>query len=304
MTAKVCELNWEVGQHIGFRWHIAPTISEGIQFGMYALQFFMGNPKSAWNRAPISDNDIKNCNTLLTRFPMSVFSHYPYCANLAGQSSKDGLAWDGNTTVDGKLKGVIKALEYELGILGRLNCAKRSGVVIHPGSFPDRKKGHQTVSETINRINFPLGSVLLLENSAGEGNKLCRSLEELCDVIQGVDESKRKHVRVCLDTAHIFSQGNYDLRRCDEIKRLFSDFECLIGMEYFYLLHLNDSRVPFGAKKDNHECLGYGYIWSNSFDSLIYLLNLCKEYDISVVLETPGYGNDLLTLSTIQPNTK
>lgn len=298
MTTEVYTLNWEVGQHTGFRWHIAPTISEGIHDGMYALQFFMGNPKSAWNRAQISDNDIKNCNILLTRFPMSVFSHYPYCANLAGQSSKDGLAWNGNTTVDGRLMGVIKALEYELGILGRLECAKRSGVVIHPGSFPDRKKGHQAVSETINRMNFSSGSVLLLENCAGEGNKLCRTLEELRDVIQGVEESKRKHVRVCIDTAHIHGQGSHNLRMLEEVDRLFQDFDRLIGMEYFYLLHLNDSRVPFGAKKDAHANLGMGYIWNNNLGPLIHLLNKCKMYGIPMVLET--YGSiDLDTLSRI-----
>lgn len=301
MTTKVYSLNWDIGQHTGFRWHIAPTISEGIRYGMYAIQFFMGNPKSAWKRSPISDNDIQNSQILLSRFPMSVFSHYPYCANLAGQSSKDGLAWNENISVDDRLRGVMKALEYELYILSRLTNAKRSGVVIHPGSFPDRKKGHKTVSDTLNRINFPPNSVLLLENSAGEGNKLCRTLEEIRDVLEGVDDNKKNHVKVCIDTAHIFSQGDYDLRNCDEITRLFRDFERLIGIDKFYLLHLNDSRVPFAAKKDNHECLGMGYIWNHSFDSLIHLLNLCKKYNISIVLETPAYGNDLLILASIQP---
>lgn len=300
MTTEVYSLNWEIGQHISFRWHISATISEGIHSGMYALQFFMGNPKSAWNRSLISDNDIQNSNTLLLRFPMSIFSHYPYCANLAGQSSNDGLAWNGNRSVDGKLKGVMKALEYELNILSRLHCAKRSGVVIHPGSYPDRKKGHKAVSNTINRLNFPPNSILLLENCAGEGNKLCRTLEEFRDVLEGVDESKKGHIRICLDTAHIWGSGIYDLRRVDEVDRLFEDFDRLLGIDNFYLLHLNDSCVPFGGKKDLHENLGIGYIWKDNFVSLIHLLNKCKHFGIPIVLETHGYNTDLYRLVRIQ----
>lgn len=301
MNEHVYYMYWEVGQHTSFRWHISSTVSEAIHSGMHTVQFFMGNPKSAWNRAQISENDINNTKKLLERFPMNVFSHYPYCANLAGQSSKDGLAWDGNTTVNGKMRGMMKTLEYELGVLANFS-EKRSGVVIHPGSYPDREQGHKTVSDTLNRMNFPPNSTLLLENCAGEGNKLCRTLEEIQFVLHGVDESKRGHIKVCLDTAHLFSQGDYDLRNCDEITRLFTDFDMLLGLKNFYLLHLNDSCVPLGGKKDNHECIGHGYIWSHSFESLIHLLNLCKKYDIPVVLETPSYGNDLLTLAAIQPD--
>lgn len=301
MSTEIYSFYWEVGQHIGFRWHISATISEGIHYGMYALQFFMGNPKSAWNRAQISDNDIKNANILLARFPISIFSHYPYCANLAGQSAKDGLAWSGNYAVDNKLRGAMKAIEYELGILASLENSKRSGVVIHPGSYPERNKGHKAVSETLNRINFPPKSVLILENCAGEGNKLCRSLEELRDVLEGVDESKRNHVKVCVDTAHVWGSGLYNLCRVEEVDHLFQDFDRLLGMDRFYLLHLNDSCVSFGAKKDAHANLGTGYIWKNNFDSLIHLLNKCKMFEIPIVLETHG-NIDLHTLVRIQPD--
>ena len=289
---------WDVGAHTSFSKRITPTISKGIHHGMQTIQFFMGNPKSAWERQQISDKDIEDSQTLLTRFPMNVFSHYPYCANLAGQAKKGGLAWSGNYAVDRKVRGVIKALEYELSILVNFS-QKRSGVVIHPGSYVDRAVGHHAVSKTLNRINFPAGSVLLLENCAGEGNKLCRTFEEIRDVLQGLDPEQKPHVKVCVDTAHIWGQGDYDLRETKEIDRMFEDFDHYLGIENFYLLHLNDSEVPLGAKKDAHACLGDGHIWKEDFAPLIYLLNKCNEYQIPMVLET--HWKDMLTLAQISP---
>jgi endonuclease IV len=82
-----------------------------------------------------------------------------------------------------------------------------------------------------------------------------------------------------------------------EITRFFEDFKNIIGLEYFKLLHLNDSEVPLGSKKDRHACLGKGQIWNSSFESLIYLLNTCKKYHIPMVLETNS--SDMITLAKL-----
>lgn len=288
---------WDVGAHTSFSSRISPTISEGIHNGMHSIQFFMGNPKDAWKRQKIDQEDIICTQKLLRRFPMNVFSHFPYCANLAGASKKGCLAWDGNSEVDNKLLGSMRAIEYELSVLANFNH-NRSGVVIHPGSHPDRDKGHLAVAETLNRMNFPENSVLLLENCAGEGNKLCKNFEEIQVVMKNLLPDKHQNVKICVDTAHIWGQGDYDLRKKSEIDRLFEEFDSRLGINNFYLLHLNDSKVPLGSKKDAHECLGQGYIWGENFDSLIHLLNKCKEYQIPMVLET--HGLDMITLYQLQ----
>lgn len=292
----ISNLHWEIGSHIGFSQKLAPTIKKCIDNGMYSVQFFMGNPKSAWSRQVLSIDDINNCKQILQRFPVNVFSHYPYCANLAGQSSIGGLAWNGNSVVDNKLKGAMNMIEYELSILANFSSYGRSGVVIHPGSYPDRDAGHKAVAETINRISFPENSVLLLENCAGEGNKLCRNFEELRVVMSNINSMKKKYVKVCVDTAHIFASGYIDLRKKEEVTRLFREFDHHLGLENFHLLHLNDSETSFGSKKDLHANLGEGQIWNKSFDSLIYLLDECKKYKIPMVLETCDPLNDILKL--------
>lgn len=298
MTNDIFYIDWCVGAHVAFSSDIFSSVSYGISMGMHNIQIFMGNPMSAWKREKISKKDIDETKILITRFPMNIFSHYPYCANLAGQSCVNGLAWSGNSTIDNKLSGILKQLEYELSIISsfRIN-QNRCGVVIHPGSYPDRFAGHKTVAKTINHLNFPKNSVLILENCAGEGNKLCRTFDEIDLVLKNLNKDSKNHVKICIDTAHIWGQGDYDLREISEIDRMFSEFDQKIGLDLFYLLHLNDSSVPFGSKKDVHARLGFGHIWSESFLSLVHLVKKCTLHGIPMILETSC--SDMLTLGEL-----
>jgi len=283
MTTELYSVQWEVGAHLPFCKNISASLLEAIHQGMYSMQIFMGNPK-AFARQTITEDDILACIELMKRYPVHIFTHFPYIANLAGKSKKDGLAWSGNPAVDRTLLNTLQGLEYELSIVARIG----EGVVIHPGSFPDRKLGHQTVADTINRINFSPGSMLLLENCAGEGNKLCRTFKEIGTIMALLDRKKSQHVGVCVDTAHIWGQGDYDLRKVEEVKKLFLEFDRDIGIDKFKLLHLNDSSVGLGSKKDRHAHIAKGEIWGQDNVSLVYLLNECKKYKIPIVLETGG----------------
>lgn len=293
MSIQLCNVRWEVGAHLPFCKEINASLLEAIHKGMYTMQVFMGNPKS-FTRQHIREEDIRECKDLLKRYPTHIFTHFPYIANLAGKSKKGGLAWTGNLSVDNSLKITLKNLEYELSVVAKIG----KGVVIHPGSFPDRDLGHQTVAKTINRIRFTEGGMLLLENCAGEGNKLCRTFKEIKMVMDLVDKEVRKHVGVCVDTAHIWGQGDYDLRKVEEVKRLFLEFDKEIGIENFKLLHLNDSSVGLCSKKDRHAHIARGEIWSEDHSSLVYLLDQCSKYNIPIVLETGGPC--MLTLSQLK----
>jgi len=296
MSTSVYSMFWDVGAHTSFSNNILPTIQYAVSQGMYSCQFFMGNPKS-FTRQKISFEDLTASKKLMQRFPMNVFTHFPYIANLNG--SVKSLAWNGDSIQDRKTSHMLRELEYELSIVSNFVFG-RSGVVIHPGCYPDIDVGLDTIAKTINKINFTENGKLLLENCAGEGRKLCKDFQEIGRVFEGIDSSKKNNVGVCVDTCHIFAAGIYDLRSCDEVDRMFVDFDRYIGLDKFNLLHLNDSKTIFGSKKDRHELLGEGYIWGESFSSLIYLLNRCKENGIPMILET--HSTDMLTLAQIQPN--
>jgi deoxyribonuclease IV len=289
----ICNLKWEVGSHTCFEKRICDTLMTSVNYGMYVTQFFMGNPYS-FARAEISADDIEESKRILYSFPMCVFTHFPYVCNLAG--SKDVLAWSESKSQDAKTSSILKSLEYELGVVASLGV-DRSGVVVHPGNFPDRKRGLEAIGRSINRINFKTGSKLVLENSAGQGTSLATTFEEISHIISCVDQSKRGNIGVCIDTCHIYAYGEYDLRSKSEVDRMFREFDKCIGLDKLSLIHLNDSQTVRGSRKDRHELIGKGDIWRDDLGSLVYLLDYCKRTGVPAVLETDL--SDIVTLSNL-----
>lgn len=292
----IASIKWKVGAHTQFCKNIYNTLKRSVFFSMNVTQFFFGNPKR-FERHVVSEEDINISKKLLKRYPMHVFSHFPYIANLAGSVKQ--LAWVGDNKQDWKTQRVLNSLEYELGVLS--NFGITNGVIIHPGNYEDRKVGISTIAKSINKINFTEGSTLLLENAAGKGCSLATTFEEIQEIIDQVDEKKQQYIGVCVDTAHICGYGEYDLSKCSEVTRMFDEFDRIIGINRFKLLHLNDSVVPLGSRKDEHTLLGTGHIWAHSFESLILLLDLCKKYNIPAVLET--HCIDMLTLGALSEET-
>lgn len=290
---QIYSLKWDVGAHTSFGGRICDALWTGVNYGMYTIQIFMGNPKG-FNRSKITAEDLESCHEILRMFPTHIFTHFPYIANLAG--SKNVLAWDGDEEQDTKTRKVLQSLEYELNTISVFN-QRRSGVVVHPGNNVDTDSGLRTIARTISMINFAPNAKLLLENTAGQGTSLARDLDEIKVIIDHVDEAKRSHVGVCIDTCHLYAYGDYDLSKISEVDRFFDDFEEKLGMDRFTLLHLNDSKCPMKSKKDRHACLGDGLIWGDGFDSLVHLLDRCKEHGIPMVLET--HGLDMVTLSCL-----
>ena len=182
---------WSVGAHTCFAGSIYNTLKLSICRGMSVTQFFMGNPK-AFDRHQFDQNDLRKALRLCERFPMHVFSHFPYIANLAGSVKQ--LAWEGDFTQDSKTKKVLHSLEYELNVLAQFTSG-RSGVVIHPGNYKDRKVGIAKIAESINKINFAEGSKLLLENAAGQGCSLATTFEEIKEIYDQIEEKKTKIYR-------------------------------------------------------------------------------------------------------------
>ena len=258
---------------------------------MRCLQVYLGSQQS-FNRTKLEPNDIEECKNLLERFGCQLFTHAPVVYNLAGKSSTNELAWNGNKAIDSGIEKIIQNLEYELEVTSKLNCGRGGGVVIHAGSFHSLEDGMNAIIKSIDKIRFPEGSMLLLENCAGEGNKINKNLQEIQYIISR--SRNRENIGVVIDTAHTFGAGLYDLRDEKSVETLFIDFDKIIGLNKLRLIHLNDSRQSsskgkdacFGSNKDLHECIGKGHIWSQSYNSLYKLCNKCTDLKIPLCLET------------------
>lgn len=157
-------------------------------------------------------------------------------------------------------------------------------LVSHPGNYMDeRESGLARNAESITRAldAEPGDTILLLEATAGAGTVLGATFEELAWLIDAIPEPNRSRVGVCLDTAHIFAAG-YDL--IHDYDGVLNRFDDTVGLDRLGMMHLNDSKVPFGSRRDRHELIGEGAIGEEPFRRIMNDPRLAK---VPKVLETP-----------------
>lgn len=139
--------------------------------------------------------------------------------------------------------------------------------------------------------------MLLIENTAGQGDHLGYRFEHLAEMLEGVENQKR--MGICFDTSHAFGAG-YDIRTQETYQETFYQFDSIIGLEYLKVFHLNDSKVEFGSRVDRHDHIGEGKI---GLDGFRYLVNDKRFQEVPMILETPGaeehYIKNLETLRSL-----
>ena len=62
---------------------------------------------------------------------------------------------------------------------------------------------------------------------------------------------------VCLDTQHLWASG-IPFATVEDADALMKLVDRTVGLERLRCLHLNDSKVDFGANRDRHENIGDG----------------------------------------------
>jgi deoxyribonuclease IV len=90
---------------------------------------------------------------------------------------------------------------------------------------------------------------LLMENSAGAGGTIGRSLEELHVLLQRLDGHPR--LGICLDSAHLYVSG-YDVTDPQAVDALVRRLDETAGLDRLRALHVNDSAAPLGSNRDRH----------------------------------------------------
>lgn len=126
---------------------------------------------------------------------------------------------------------------------------------------------------------------ILLENAAGTGNTVGRTFEELALVIEAAGDDQR--LRVCLDTQHLWASG-VPFGTVVDADAMVGTIEATVGLDRLRCLHLNDSKVPFGANRDRHENIGEGTIGSRALGAL---LGHPAIQGLPSILEVPGVGD-------------
>jgi deoxyribonuclease-4 len=122
---------------------------------------------------------------------------------------------------------------------------------------------------------------LCMENTAGTGGTIGRSLEELAALLDALDRHPR--LGVCLDSCHLFASG-YDVTRRGELDRMLADLDGSIGLDRLRCLHVNDSKAPLGSNRDRHDNIGDGLMG----EKLGVFLAHPKLQGLPALLEVPG----------------
>jgi len=122
---------------------------------------------------------------------------------------------------------------------------------------------------------------LCMENTAGTGDTIGRSLEELAALYEALDRHPR--LGVCLDSCHLFASG-YDVTDAGELDRVVKQLDGLVGLDRLRVLHVNDSKTPLGSNRDRHDNIGDGLMGSK----LAVFLGHPKLQGLPALLEVPG----------------
>ncbi len=245
--------------------------------GITAIQLMFSDP-IRWSTKDISDDDINELAKSLKGSKVEkVLFHGIYLINLArGDSQKFNLS---KLSVETHLRAVEKLSELvkdnqNLEILG---------LTFHIGSAIDLQG-----NDAINRVVEGLDSVfkkvengmLLLETSAGAGNIMGDTFEELAEIRE---KSKYKErIGYVIDTQHTFVSG-YDW--VNDLEGVVNQIKSILGLENVKAIHLNDSATPFDSHKDRHSNIGLGEF---GVDGIIRLLRHKDLKKIPFILETPA----------------
>ena len=122
---------------------------------------------------------------------------------------------------------------------------------------------------------------LLMENSAGAGGTIGRSIDELAVLFDALDGHER--LGICLDSCHLYVSG-VDVTDADTWDATIAELDERIGLDRLRLLHANDAKAPLGSNLDRHDNIGVGLMG----EGMGVFLAHPKLQHLPVVLEVPG----------------
>jgi deoxyribonuclease IV len=125
---------------------------------------------------------------------------------------------------------------------------------------------------------------LLMENSAGAGGTIGRSIEELATLYERLGRHRR--LGICLDSCHLWVSG-VDVTDPAALDACLDEVDSSIGLGRLRALHVNDAAAPFASNRDRHANILEGELG----EKLGVFLSNPRLQDLPAVLETAGPDN-------------
>jgi deoxyribonuclease IV len=265
----------EFGAHLKTAGGAYKAAERAGEIGADALQIFTQSPRM-WRHPDVDPEAAARFRAARREHGIgTVTCHATYLINLG--ATDDGVY---AKSVEALTKTMLAAQAYEA-----------DGVVFHLGSHLGRGLD-AALHQVIPALQIALGegktrskTRLVIENSAGAGNTMGLTLEDIARVIDELGRPKR--IGVCLDTCHLWATG-IDIRDPACVDELVSELDERIGLDRLVCLHVNDAALPLGARRDVHADPGDGLIGSK----LSVMLGHPKLQHAAQITESPGPGPD------------
>ena len=247
---------------------VKKALDNAIEMGAEAVQLFVQSPRT-WRFPEHDPADLEAFRSKREEAGIPVLVHALYLVNLA---APDDAIY--SKSVDTMRSTVDTACAIEA-----------DAVIFHVGSHLGA--GFETglervvpaLEQVLDRCNER--TWLLVENSAGAGGTIGRSIDELVAIVDALGRHER--LGVCLDSCHLFVSG-VDVTDPVVMSALLADVDARIGLDRLRALHANDAKAPLGSNRDRHDNIGEGLIG----EGLGVFLAQPAVQDLPVVLEVPG----------------
>jgi deoxyribonuclease-4 len=245
------------------------ALDRAVEIGAEAVQLFTQSPRTWRTPAPDPEAYARFREQREEAEIGPVLCHALYLCNLA---TPDDMIYEKSVATLSSTVDIACAIESE-------------GVVFHVGSHlgagfdegVDRVvKAMESVLEHCNDTTW-----LLMENSAGAGGTIGRSIDELATLYERLDAHPR--LGVCLDSCHWYVSG-CDVTDRAALDAALEELDSRIGLDRLRALHVNDAKSPLGSNSDRHDNLLDGVMG----ERLGVFVGHPSLQGLPAVLEVPG----------------
>jgi deoxyribonuclease-4 len=259
-----------VGVHTSTAGALANAAHRAHEIGCDAFQIFSANPRGWRAVTPSAEACEKFCETRAGYQLLPLAIHANYLINLAAADPVVRLA-------------SLAAFRRELQ---RAASLRAEYVVLHPGSAKNgsRRSAVKRLVQSLLKAAKGLrlgGLTVLIENTAGQGNVLGSTFEELAEILMGIQPEVP--AGVCIDTAHSFAAG-YAIHTSGGLGQTVGQLDATLGLRNVRLIHANDSKAAFASHVDRHQHVGEGQIGVEGFRRIV---RHPKLRSIPFICETP-----------------
>jgi len=227
------------------------------------VQFFLGDPQGYKGPEVRYDGGAAALRADAEAAGIDLYVHAPYIVNVATTNNRIRIP-------------SRKLLQQHVDAAAEIGA---KGLIVH-GGHVDRAvddaelmaKGFDNWRKAVEATDLKVP--VLIENTAGGGNAMTRSLDRIQGVWDAIASAQgAEMVGFCLDTCHAHAGGN-------ALETVVADLRAITGR--IDLVHCNDSRDDFDSGADRHASLGAGRIDPDLLAAVV------REAGAPVVCETPG----------------